>query len=67
MEFYAIRDAVEHQDYYSLFYYETDLGIIICSEKLYSKHFRENLWKEIPNQSVLSISGSPPIMKLVNY
>ena len=66
-EMYAVRCAAKHQDYFSLFYQVSDLEVIICSEKIGSEKDNKEIWTEMPNQSVLSISGSPPNTKLTSF
>ncbi len=66
-EMYIIRSAAKHHEYYSLFYYQTNSGVVVCSEKLSLNHINESYWNEIPNQSVLSITDTPPRIKLVKY
>ncbi len=66
-ELYAVRCAAEHQDYYSLFYYKSKLGVTICSEKLDLGGIKDSSWSEIPNHSILSIIGTPPQIKLTGF
>ncbi|MHA1976869.1 MAG: class II glutamine amidotransferase [Candidatus Hodarchaeales archaeon] len=66
-EMYAVRCAAKHQDYFSLFYQESGSGVIICSEKMGLDKERNEIWTEMPNQSVLYISGSPPKLKLIRF
>jgi len=58
-ELFAIRYCTEYEDYYSLSYYETNNGIVISSEPVHIPELKTNLWKEIPNRSILRVSGYP--------
>ncbi|MHA2329788.1 MAG: class II glutamine amidotransferase [Candidatus Hodarchaeales archaeon] len=66
-EIFAVRCAAKHNDYFSLFYYETGSGIVVCSEKISLEGISEEKWTEMPNRSVLAISGSPPKAKLTKF
>ncbi len=58
-ELYAIRNCTRHEDYFSLLYCETQEGIVISSEAINIPELTEYKWEEIPNRSVLRITGDP--------
>jgi glutamine amidotransferase len=66
-ELYVIRDYNEFRDYYTLYYYHLEKGLIICSEPLGMKELDRNKWQELPNQSILRIHGTPPDSELFSY
>jgi predicted glutamine amidotransferase len=58
-ELFAIRYCSKHEDYYSLSYYETTDGIVISSEPVNIPELNDNNWKEMPNRSMIRVSGDP--------
>ncbi|MHA1206289.1 MAG: class II glutamine amidotransferase [Candidatus Hodarchaeales archaeon] len=58
-ELYAIRYCTKFEDYYSLSYYETTDGIVISSEPVHIPELKASSWKEIPNRSIIKVSGDP--------
>jgi len=65
-DLYVVRWCRRLHNYYTLFFYEENESIIISSEPLLLNVLK-NQWKEIPNQSVLKISGSPPRTEIITY
>ncbi|MHA2154075.1 MAG: class II glutamine amidotransferase [Candidatus Hodarchaeales archaeon] len=66
-EMYTIRSVSRHHDYYTMFYYETGSGIVVCSENIDVKGISGEGWTEMPNQSVLAVSKNPPKVKLTKF
>ena len=66
-EFFAIRYCKKHKDYYTLFYCETDFGIIISSEPMLLPELQESKWQEMPNRSLLWVSDDPPKVSLTVF
>ena len=66
-EIFAIRHYKELGNYYTLFYYEIDSGVVISSEPIELPEFQKNRWREIPNRSILWINGDPPKLKIVTF
>ncbi|MFW9856634.1 MAG: class II glutamine amidotransferase [Candidatus Thorarchaeota archaeon] len=65
-DLYVVRWCKKLPNYYTLFLYEQNGAIIISSEPL-APSILKNQWQEIPNQSVLRISGSPPGTEIITY
>ena len=66
-ELFAIRYCTKYEDYYSLSYYETKNGIVISSEPINIPEFETNLWKEIPNRSIIRVSGYPLEVQIFQF
>ena len=59
-DLFVLRSYKKHKDYYTLYYQALSSGVIICSEPLDCNNLDPNLWRELPNQSLLQIHASPP-------
>ncbi|MFX0152064.1 MAG: class II glutamine amidotransferase [Candidatus Hodarchaeota archaeon] len=65
-ELYVVRWCRRLYNYYTLFFYEENGSIIISSEPLLLERLMSQ-WEEIPNQSVLKISGIPAKTEIITY
>ncbi len=63
-ELFVVRWCEHLQEYYTLYYYELEEGIIIASEPIQSDYLDSGHWKEFPNRSVARIYGTPPIIEI---
>lgn len=59
-DLYVLRNFKQHADYYTLYYYETGSGLVICSQPIDLECFDPQGWRLIANKSLLRIHGSPP-------
>ena len=66
-DLYAIRYCTRYEDYNSLSYYETHDGIVISSQPVHIPELKASLWKEMPNRSVMRVSGDPPKKKIYQF
>ena len=66
-ELYAVRYCSKHEEYYSLVYYETPEGIVISSEPIRVQGYDYESWKELPNRSIIRISGNPYEKKVYRF
>ncbi len=62
-QLYVIRRFRRYEEYYSLYRYRLSTAVIICSEPLESDHLNPAQWELIAADSILKISGNPPVMK----
>ena len=60
LELFVIRHFIQFAAYYTLYFYRLPKGMIICSEVLDTAELDRDKWQEIPNRSILRISGTPP-------
>ncbi|MHA2305942.1 MAG: class II glutamine amidotransferase [Candidatus Hodarchaeales archaeon] len=63
-ELFVVRWCDQLPEYYTLYYYELEEGIIIASEPIQSDNLDSGYWKEFPNRSVARIYGSPPNIEI---
>ena len=63
-ELFVVRWCEQLPEYYTLYYYELEEGIIIASEPIQSDYLDSGHWKEFPNHSVARIYGSPPNLEI---
>ncbi len=62
-ELYVIRSFKQYEDYYNLYWYRLATTVIICSEPLEFPHLDPTQWKPMAADSILKISGSPPVVE----
>jgi len=63
-ELFVVRWCDQLPEYYTLYYYELEEGIIIASEPIQSDYLDFGHWKEFHNKSVARIYGSPPNIEI---
>ncbi|UCD79302.1 MAG: class II glutamine amidotransferase [Desulfobacterales bacterium] len=59
-ELFVIRHFNQFAAYYGLYFYRLPKGMVICSEVLNNAELDRDKWQEIPNRSILRISGQVP-------
>lgn len=64
-ELFVVRWHTKWPDYYTLYYYQLETGIIISSEPIASNNLKSDLWIEFPNYAVAKVSESPPKIEII--
>lgn len=65
-DLYAIRWCTKSPEYYTLYLYFNSLeGVIVSSEPISLPQLDKSNWREIPNQSLVKITSTPPKFSIV--
>lgn len=64
---YALRCFRQHETHFTLYYYQTANGIVVCSEPIDTRALDRNRWVLLTNDTLLIINGSPPQIDTINF
>ncbi len=59
-DLYALRCYRQYESHFTLYYYPTASGLVICSEPIDYQEFDRARWSLLSNNTLLKIHGSPP-------
>ncbi len=65
-DLYALRCFRQYESHFTLFYYQTASGVVICSEPIDCHVFDQARWALIANNFLVKIQGSPPQIEVIN-
>ena len=64
-DLYALRYFRQYETHFTLYYYQTASGIVICSEPIDYEEFDQASWALLANKTLLKIHGSPPQIEVI--
>ena len=67
ISFYVIRHSSKHHNYYTLFYYQDNSGIVFSSEPVETNFLSIENWIEIKNKSVVEILREPISVNIYTF
>ncbi len=59
-DFFALRCFRQYETHFTLYYYHTPSGFVVCSEPIDYDGFDQARWTLLANNSLVKIYGSPP-------
>ena len=65
-DLYALRCFRQYETHFTLYYYQTTGGIIICSEPIDYEEFDQAHWTLLANNTLMMIYGSPPHIEVIS-
>ncbi len=65
-DLYALRCFRQYETHFTLYYYQTASGFIICSEPIDYQEFTQAYWALLANNTLLKVHGTPPQIELIS-